>query len=115
VTNQPQYPGSRSSRRRGPCAGSRRHLLLAGCLAGPSRPHLGWRRIDLANLTSAAIAAGRGSKSVVLGVPTDLAKLLGLPVWQGARRLGSSGNLTRVFTVLRLIVVGLITGAAVVS
>ena len=82
---------------------------------------LGWRRIDLANLTSAAIAAVRGNKFVVLGdgqgrvmfsekklgpvsdsvrrglseaaqrsrfaVPTDLAKLLGLPVQPGARRL----------------------------
>jgi len=110
---------------------------------------LGWQRIDLANLTSAAIAAVRGNKFVVLGdgqgrvmfsekklgpvsdsvrrglseaaqrsrfaVPTDLAKLLGLPVQPGARRLGKSGNLTRVFTVLGLIAVGLITGAAVVS
>ncbi len=110
---------------------------------------LGWRRIDLANLTSAAIAAGRGSKYIVLGdsqgrimfsdkklgpvidsvrrglfeaaqkgrfaVPSDLAKLLGLPIQQGARRIGKSGNLTRVFTVLGLIAVGLITGAAAVS
>jgi hypothetical protein len=28
---------------------------------------LGWRRIDLANLTSAAIANGRGNKTIVLG------------------------------------------------
>ncbi|MBA3279717.1 MAG: hypothetical protein H0U22_13600 [Geodermatophilaceae bacterium] len=110
---------------------------------------LGWRRIDLANLTSAAIAAGRGSKYIVLGdsqgrimfsdkklgpvidsvrrglfeaaqkgrfaVPTDLAKLLGLPVQQGARRLGKSGNLTRVFTVLGLIAIGLILGVVLVS
>jgi len=48
-------------------------------------------------------------------VPTDLAKLLGLPVKPSARRLGKSGKLTRVFTVLGPIAVGLITGAAVVS
>ncbi len=110
---------------------------------------LGWRRVDLANLSTAAIAAGRGSKYVVLSdsqgrimfsekklgpvsdsvrrglseaaqrgrfaVPTDLAKLLGLPAQHGAPRLGKSGNLTRVFTVLGLIAVGLIIGAVVVS
>ncbi|MGI8652734.1 MAG: hypothetical protein ACR2I7_08070, partial [Geodermatophilaceae bacterium] len=48
-------------------------------------------------------------------VPTDLAKLLGLPVQQGARRLGKSGNLTRVFTVLGLIAIGLILGVVLVS
>jgi len=113
------------------------------------RTALGWRRVDLANLTSAAMAAFGRNRYVVVGdsqgrimvsarklgpvahsvsrglfeaaqhgrcqIPTDLAKLLGLPVQSGARRLGKSGNLARLFAVIGLIVVGLVSGAVSVS
>lgn len=113
------------------------------------RTALGWRRVDLANLTSAAMAAFRANRYVVLGdnqgrimfsarklepvvdgvrrglseaaqqgrfaIPTDLATLLGLPIQQGARRLGKSSHLTRVFAVMGLIAVGLISAAISVS
>lgn len=50
---------------------------------------LGWRRVDLANLTSAAIAAGRGRQSIMLGDSqgriTFSDKKLG-PVIDGVRR-----------------------------